>query len=506
MKPLYFIFFYFLLAATAVSAQTTFQKQIGLQADELYPIAKQTSDGGYIATGTNTYLSDREIFLVKLTSGGAIVWKKKFGGTYQDARDVQQTSDGGYIICGSCSTSVSAMYMIKTNATGDTTWTRSYRGASGASDTYGYTIQQTSDGGYILCGYGGFGGTYNDAVLIKTDASGNLQWSKGYGTTNDDYAYYAQPTSDGGYILVGKSGFDLYIAKVTSTGTLSWTKAFGGTGFEEGHCIRQTSDGGYIAIGTTESYAVGQYDIFVVKITSSGSLTWSKVYGTSSEDEGWSVKQTTDGGYIMSGNVGYIDCFVMKTNSIGDTAWTRTYGSGLDDQSYNIIQTTDGGYLSSGRTNSFGGNGYELYLVKMDANGNTGCYQSQRAITVSSVTPASTTPFLSMSPVAVPLPYTTIVSSPTFLDSAICLHIGINELEPGHELIISPNPFTKKLHIGETSAKGEIVIYSMEGREIMRRRTDEGETVINAEELSAGVYIYRYTEENKYANGKLVKF
>ncbi|MCC6012538.1 hypothetical protein LM594_06185, partial [Candidatus Caldipriscus sp.] len=298
------------------------------------PFIQQTSDGGYIvACGTDSLgVGFSDAFLVKTDANGNIIWAKTYGGTgYDWASSVQQTSDGGYIVAGwtsSFSAGISDAFLIKTDADGNIIWAKTY---GGTDWDYAYSVQQTSDGGYILAGVTwSFGAGLDDIFLIKTDADGNIIWAKTYGGTDWDYAYSVQQTSDGGYIVAGwTSSFsagisDAFLIKTDANGNVSWAKTYGGISDDYVYSVQQTSDGGYIVAGRTNSFGAGG-DIFLFKTDANGNVQWAKIYGGTFWDIDYiasSVQQTSDGGYIVAGGILFfgegIDILLIKTDANGD--------------------------------------------------------------------------------------------------------------------------------------------------------------------------------------------
>jgi len=323
---------------------------------------QQTSDGGYIITGTKGFWSTSYVYLIKTNVNGDTTWTKIFGGTGSDSGySVQQTSDGGYIIAGYNGYSYS-VYLIKTDANGNQVWTKTNRAFS-----YGYSVQQTSDGGYIITGEW----LYPYVYLIKTNANGDTIWAKTYGRT---CGYSVQQTSDGGYIITGNRYGGVYLIKTNANGDTIWTKTFGGTG--NGYSVRQTSDGGYIIAGYTSSFGAGGYDVYLIKTNANGDTIWTKTFGGTGNDCGYSVQQTLDGGYIIAGytssfGAGGYDVYLIKTDANGNAVWTKTFGGNDNDYGRSVQQTSDGGYIITGYTASFGAGGSDVYLIKTDANGNT---------------------------------------------------------------------------------------------------------------------------------------
>jgi hypothetical protein len=305
-------------------------------------------------------------------------WERTYGGTDDDyGFSVQQTTDGGYVVAGSTGSFgyVRQVYLIKTNALGDTLWTRNY---GGASRDEGFSVQQTSDTGYIVAGIYDYIGTDPQFYLIKTNASGDTLWTRTYGGTSTEESYSVRQTLDGGYIVAGwtnsfGNGWQVYLIKTNASGDTLWTRTYGGPDDELGYSVQQTSDTGYIVQGYTWSVGTGE-QVYLIKTNASGDTLWTRTYGGTSDDYGFSIQQTSDMGYIFAGQSNSFgngwQVYLVKTDASGDTLWTRTFGGTGYDEGYSVQQTTDGGYVVAGVTNSFG-NGLQVYLIKTDASGNT---------------------------------------------------------------------------------------------------------------------------------------
>jgi len=242
--------------------------------DAAYSV-QQTSDDGYILAGfTNSYgAGSHDFWLVKTDSNGNKEWDKIFGGTsYDAAYSVQQTSDGGYILAGlTYSYGAGDVWLVKTDSNGNKQWDKTFGGTgSDAAES----AQQTSDGGYILVeSTTSYGAGSHDFWLVNTDSDGNKRWSNTFGGAGDDGAYSVQQTSDGGYILAGFTGSysadsygDAWLVKTDSNGNNVWNKTFGGTGGDGARSVQQTTDGGYILAGRTWSYGAGSWDFWLIKV------------------------------------------------------------------------------------------------------------------------------------------------------------------------------------------------------------------------------------------------
>ena len=359
------------------------EKTIGGEYTEWGSSVQQTTDGGYIITGSVSY----DVYLIKTDSYGDTLWTKTFGGEgWEQGHSVQQTTDGGYIITGSTNSYGSGdfdVYLIKTDSNGDTSWTKTF---GGEYNDEGWSVQQTTDGGYIITGsFNSFGSTSNDVYLIKTNEEGATLWTEIFGGGGNDQGYSVQQTTDGGYIIAGNTNSfgagntDIYLIKTDSNGDSLWSETYGGNGWDMGYSIQQTTDGGYIITGYTNSYSPGDFDVYLVKTDNNGNLLWDKVYVDYFDDIGYSVQQTTDGGYIITGlNTyrtydyhEYENVYLIKTDSNGDALWTKLLGGGDNDVGYSIQQTTDGGYIITGysQTSGIGNGSKDVCLIKTDENG-----------------------------------------------------------------------------------------------------------------------------------------
>ena len=215
--------------------------------------------------------------------GVNIEWEKKFGGGNSDeASAVRQTSDGGYILAGKCGGYFSSgdriahivgydLYLIKTDPDGNKLWEKKF-GSSEASDQ-AYSVQQTSDGGYILAGYTETMMGKRDGYLIKTNKDGNKLWERTFGGRRDEIFYSVQQIRDGGYIMAGRTESrgagrnDAYLIKTDSNGNMIWEKTFGGGDDDGAYSVQQTRDGGYILAGYTYSKKTDSYDVYLMKVS-----------------------------------------------------------------------------------------------------------------------------------------------------------------------------------------------------------------------------------------------
>ncbi|MDO8559636.1 MAG: hypothetical protein Q7S23_01175, partial [bacterium] len=351
----------------------------------------QTTDGGYIVVGlTKSFgAGEADVYIVKSDANGDISsgWPKTFGGKlWDEAHSTQQTSDGGYIV-GGMTTSFGAggvdVYLIKTDADGIVApgWPKTFGGSDFDSAR---EIHQTNDGGYIVAGVThSLGAGRGDVYLIKTDADGIVApgWPKTFGGTGWDEASSVQQTDDGGYIAAGfTESFglgdrDVYLIKTEADGTISpgWPKIFGGTGWDEASSVQQTDDGGYIVAGQTYSFGAGGGDVYLIKTEADGTISpgWPKTFGGPEEEIAYAVHQTIDDGYIVAGLINPVVAgatgILIKTDASGliNPGWQVALEGIRGGITLSIEQTSDSGYIAAGYTNKFGAGGYDVYLVKL---------------------------------------------------------------------------------------------------------------------------------------------
>jgi hypothetical protein len=346
----------------------------------------QTPDGGYMILGATVQsFFDFDIWLIKTDSQGNIIWDKIIGGEDRDIPSMfKQTNDGGYIITGS-TTSYGVggdwdVWLIKTDENGTELWNKTF---GDIHPQYGWDIEQTNDGGYIIAGSRAPG----DAWCIKTDEFGNMVWNSTFGGPGSDSPNSVVQTLDGGYVFAGVFNYheginrDVWLFKTNSEGELLWEKTFVEDAPAQGWSMQLTDDGGYIITGEKTSLENFLNDILLIKTDDEGELLWEKTFGGDHEDKGLDVLQTNDGGYIIIGFTGWerfvgSDGLLIKTDSDGEEEWSKIYGrKNYLDLIGRGQQTMDGGYIIVGYIykNLFWrifGEYSDIWLIKTDSNGN----------------------------------------------------------------------------------------------------------------------------------------
>jgi hypothetical protein len=515
----------FVFLGLSTNAQITFQKTYGgTQGDDGRSV-HQTIDSGYIIVGGTSSFGPgyQNIYVIKANVYGDIVWTNNYGlapyGSY--ASSVIQTKDSGYMIGGYLGTIDDSTYgfcLIRLNSLGDSLWTKTYLNDI---SNIGLSIQQTNDGGFIITGYSGVSTNTSTfkTYLIKTNSLGDTLWTRIFEGMNGGYSVLQ--TNDKGYFIAGYTnhfgagGYDAYLIKIDSLGNNLWSKTYGGPNYDNAYTVQQTTDNGYIIIGSTSSFGSGGYDIYLIKTDSLGDTLWTRSYGGAGDDAGEYVQQTNDKGYILIGSTnsfgaGGYDVYLIKTDSLGDTLWTRTYGGSLDDYGYSVEQTNDHGYIITGSTRSFGEQFGNVYLIKTDSLGNSGCNQGNTATIFG---PTSTQ--ITIAPVQISyggsLTYPPISVSNGGSSTTICFSSGITEI-PFDNMSISiyPNPFnlSTTLYInGETNQNDySLYIYNLLGQEVGSIYAgNKKEIVISREDLASGMYFYKLIDnKGSIVTGKLM--
>ncbi len=310
-------------------------------------------------------------------------WAMLYGGSENDwANSVQQTSDGGYIVAGyteSFGKGLWDIWVLKLSFAGDIEWQRTY---GGLQNEEAYSIQETDDGGYIVAGYtDSFGLGNKDIWVLKLKTEGDIEWQRTIGGSGNEWASSIQQTSDGGYIIGGTSdsfgsgevGF--LVIKLTAQGSDVWQEYY--TPFVNGYLrsIQETSDGGYITAGQIYPSLNNSIDLLILKLDSIGGIKWKRFYGGSQDDWANAIQETGDGGYFVAGytesfGAGNLDFWVLKLTSDGDIDWERAYGGSGDDWANSAQQTSDGGFIVAGSSDSFGAGLSDFWLLKLSSLGN----------------------------------------------------------------------------------------------------------------------------------------
>lgn len=322
----------FCLLATDAKGDSLWSRVWGNSAEDIGMSIVADGSGGYLLVGMTESEATGidEIYMARIDGAGGTVWEKTLSpGERQWAMSVAKTNDSGFVLAGGLYTSDphhrSWAYLVRINSQGDTLWTRKYAKASAEVAT---SVISVRDGGYVLAGASSNGYNRYDGYLVKTDAIGDTVWTRTFGGAEEDIVNSVTETVDGSYVAVGhtvSSGAgskDIWVVKFSSTGELIWERTFGEANWDHGRSVAATPDGGCIVVGTL--FSNGR-EVYLIKLDAAGDSLWTQLHGVSGGEFGMAVALTPDGGYIVAGvthspEIGhntYADIYLIKTDAHG---------------------------------------------------------------------------------------------------------------------------------------------------------------------------------------------
>lgn len=249
----------------------------------------------------------------------------------------------------------------------------------GSSDADARSMVETSDGGFAIVGETDSFDSSKDMWLIKTDANGNEKFNRTFSGSDRDSAYSVTETSDGGLAIAGftrQDGESAWLIKTDAEGNKEFGRTFGGLGLDSASSVIETKDGGFAVAVRTNSFSSGSdTDAGIIKTDQNGDMEFSKTFGGKEDDVAWSIIETSDGGFVMAGSTESFgseerDAWIIKTDEDGNEEYNETFGGTNDDSANSVVQTSGGGYALGGFTESFGSNGWDMWLIKTDEEGN----------------------------------------------------------------------------------------------------------------------------------------
>jgi hypothetical protein len=340
---------------------------------------QETDDGGFILAGNTASRGEgSDLLLLRTDGNGSIVWSRTWGGSGEDAGYfAKQTSDGGFIVTGSTGSfgmGAELLWLLKTDGNGSLLWDRTFGGFVSSSGDGGWSVDETGDGGYIVAGYTqSLGSGRKDLWMLRTDGNGSRLWEKTFGGQGDDVGMSVLESRDGGFIVAGRTGSfgrggdDMWLLKTDFQGVEIWNETIGGKQDDAAFQVVETEDG-FALSGRTESGSEGRR-VALVRVNGEGKKMWQKEYEGSSAA---SLALTLDGGFILAGRLDSEetgrDALLIKTDSSGREQWSMVLdGCGGDEIGTFVVQCRDGSYALAGITNSCGQGAEDAWLVKIQA-------------------------------------------------------------------------------------------------------------------------------------------
>lgn len=379
------IFFIFIICQSnyTIAQAVKFEKVYGGTGYDYGHSVAQTFDKGYVIAGATTSfgVGSTDAYILKTDSMGVVLWQKTFGGINIDQfYSIKETSDSGFVMAGFTNSEGNGgydMYVVKTDKNGDSLWTKSF---GGTNWDFAYSVEQTSDGGYIIAGATySYGNGNTDMYLVKTDADGDTLWTKSFGGANVDEARSVKQLNDGGFVLTGSSKSydadgDFYTIRTNSLGDTLWTNKFGGAEEDAAFDILESITGELIIGGKTKSLGNGNFDGLIIKLSPSGLLTSVVNYGGTDDDGLNAIAESSTGRlamvgytYSFSSGIGTSDYLLYIENPFNGFH-SGTFGGFKLEKAYSISNTKDNGYIICGNTSSYS-NLEHIYLIKTDSNG-----------------------------------------------------------------------------------------------------------------------------------------
>jgi hypothetical protein len=449
----------------------------------------QTHDRGYLTAGYIVSGTNANYFWEKLDSTGHAQWWHMFG-YWADVfvHSVDETFDNGFIICGNPTASWFQTGIVKTDSNGINEWQKFIGIANG--DLYGNSAKQTMDGGYIIAGSKYFPGT-SDAELIKLDSSGNIIWSKAYGATLYQERFYdIVETADSGFVVIGSTStpnLDLiFIVRTNSAGDTIWTRRFQDAfDYTEALSVIKTFDNGFVISGFAQNTWLPGNGSILFKLDSLGNFLWEKKIGVGDSLLINAVKETSDSGLILIGNLlgNQSGGCLIKTNSQGDTLWTRL----LDCAGAYVCETYDNGFAVAG--------GGLSTVVKTDELGYTQCRSifAEVGIHPSSLTQVfDTVNVINDTLILIPLGYGN--NGTPLIERMLCNSLSTYEstkIEPS--ILIFPNPSEKILNVQCESEITSLEIYNSMGVRLKQIEIDnKKEVTVDIHNLPPSIYIIKF--------------
>lgn len=359
----------------ALGQSPYFVKYFGLQEiNEQARAILQINDGAIFLGGYSNISGNTDPALLKLSRKGDSLWMKTYGDTVFDvALSLNYSGNADLVICGERLNEITGtdLIVLKIDSNGIQLWESVIATNKNESGKY---IEQTQDGGYLICGYQSDDFGFNDIILVKLAASGALLWIKNYGGVDNEYANQVHELADGNIILTadtrskGAGGYDVQILRLTSTGEIIWDYTYGDD-LENGcQGIYIAANGDLISYGETETFPFSPFDFYIERISPEGSSIWKNVFGGAGSDAAFSLVEDDAGNFILTGysnsyNGGEaIDIVIAKTDAFGELIWANSYGNAGIDIGYGIVKA-DQGFLIAATSFNEGSNDFcTLYV------------------------------------------------------------------------------------------------------------------------------------------------
>jgi hypothetical protein len=523
MKKIILIFF--CAVAFEGAAQITFQRLYDNSGADKAIAVLQTYDGGYAMLCQTVISGSHFNTIIRTDASGNTQWTIKLPDMFGVAAySFRQARDSGFIMSGSVNSPAGGRgFIMKMSSTGVMQWNKIHSGLNTSYSPFFSSIRQTADGGYIIAGR-------IDSVnfrmcyrLTKVDAGGNLLWAKNYGPYMIDYYHDIEICSEGGFIMSGTSWADTaaILIKTDTSGNVIWSKYFAVGPDLRNRAFRviQNPDSGFVVAGYDKD-ALNK--IFLLKVSNSGNTVWARKLWINQWSYAFDFCKTADDGYIIcatarnAANSAW-NIYTIKFDVGGAIQWSKTYGDSLQEGQC-IVQTNDGGFIMAGPTLGSSTLVSDICVVKTDASGNSNCAEANVTTNDSDITALINTGNITGTvnwPIAV-IDSTFTLNNYSVNDSILCLSIGIKEIgRTENNISVYPNPTTHEIKIENAKSNissveifntlGEKVYDNAEGFRSNAGTSQTNTETINVSKLSSGIYFVRVQTGDGMMAGKFVK-
>jgi hypothetical protein len=436
------LFVGFVSGETICPPQIRWQRAFGSGGSDVGQRILQTDDGGYVIGGWSSDFSGgafagADFYLLRLDWEGQKVWDRSYGGNYSDQLySLEQTADNGFILAGTSYSSASGdktspgygysdFWIVRTDASGNKLWEKSFGGTVGDNLVAGKVI---SDGGFILGGYSqsppsgnksatNFGA--DDFWVLRLDAEGNKIWERSFGGSASDYLLAVQQTADGGFLLGGSSSsepggnktapahgqYDFWLVRLDALGNKLWDRSYGGDSFDEMRGLLIAPNGDILLAGSSFSDVSGNRtapgfgsgDFWVLRVDPDGNILWQAAYGGTSYEQLFNAAPAPGETFLLCG-ASYSgpggsktsrafsgdDYWVVKIDANGNQIWDASFGGMRSDRAWDTIRTADGGYIVVGESDFVGGNktaphfgNSDIWVIKLNPENAADCDNDQ---------------------------------------------------------------------------------------------------------------------------------
>jgi hypothetical protein len=540
MKKILFHFFFIALITVDAYAQQ-FQRLYGGPSQEISLVALPAPTGGiyFLGATTSAGSGSADPSLMKLDDDGQVLWARTIGEAYYDVAGAMTIAADGGLVCAGSTKSFNGnapddLYFFKVDSMGGMVWSKTF--SAGELDV-ATAVLTTADGGFAITGFTIIN-TVRHVLLIRTDANGDTLFTRVYVGAGHEQGVEFFETADGGFVITGKTfpqlpgESDIFLMRTDALGNVLWAKSYGESLWDEGAGIIRLADGNFLLSGSTISFGQGDFDVLLMKTDSSGNILWGKTYGGPKIDASYTARENSDGSIVVSGytnSLGYghnlrminpeklqgrdrgddsTNVFLMKVNADGDTVWTRTYGDGAQDEAFHFSKMPDGGYLLPGVSTSYTNttDSTQMLIVRTDSSGHSGCHEQDGhpiIDTTNFITQTLNFTFTSGLTEAV---VTSISLAWNESAEDACLYTGVNEITTD-AIDVYPNPASGIVNIvNRNSGIDKIEMYNLLGESIFTKTFSlpSLETSIDVSGYLPGIYFITVSTASSSTTKKVI--